>query len=400
KLKQGVTTELLGQDGISVAPVNNDTKVLWQKQLKGLDGDIGDWNWFSISDYLTHLKESNILGNMTYLVPHGNVRTLVMGFEKREATKQEMIEMRKHVEEGLEQGAVGFSSGLVYPPNVFSNTDELIEICKGVAKYDGCFVVHMRNESFNILEAVDEMIQVARESGVRLHISHLKVIGIKNRKYYPRILEKIEGARSEGIEVTFDQYPYTAASTVFHAILPPWMHDGGTEEMIARLKDPDIRERLKHELEESKGFENWVYNCGWDNIVVSSVGSDSNAIYEGKSISKISKLKGIASAETAFDLLIEEEGNITMVVHWGLEEDMESAMESPYHIVGSDSIFGGKPHPRLSGTQPRILSRYVREKGILRLEEAIHHMSGAPAQLLRFEKRGVLQKDYWADVVI
>src|SRR5699024_1323941 len=176
KLKQGVTTELLGQDGISVAPVNNDTKVLWQKQLKGLDGDIGDWNWFSISDYLTHLKESNILGNMTYLVPHGNVRTLVMGFEKREATKQEMIEMRKHVEEGLEQGAVGFSSGLVYPPNVFSNTEELIEICKGVAKYDGCFVVHMRNESFNILEAVDEMIQVARESGVRLHISDRKSV--------------------------------------------------------------------------------------------------------------------------------------------------------------------------------------------------------------------------------
>lgn len=400
KLKQGVTTELLGQDGISVAPVNNDTIEPWQKQLKGLNGDIGDWNWFSVADYFNHLRESNILGNMTYLVPHGNVRTLVMGFEKREATKQEMTEMRMHVEEGLKQGALGFSSGLVYPPNVFSNTVELIEICKEVAKYDGCFVVHMRNESFNILEAVDEMIQVARESGVRLHLSHLKVIGVKNRQYYPKMMEKIERARSRGIEVTFDQYPYTAASTVFNAILPPWTHDGGTEEMLARLKDQDTHQRIKNELEESKDFENWVYNCGWENIIVSSVGSDKNKNCEGKSVSEIAELRETDSADAALDLLIEEKGNITMVVHWGFEEDMESAMESSYHIVGSDSIFGGKPHPRLSGTQPRILSRYVREKGILRLEEAIHHMTGSPAQLLRLDKRGILQKDYWADVVV
>ncbi len=400
KLKQGVTTELLGQDGISVAPVNENTKPLWQKQLKGLNGDIGDWNWFRVSEYINFLKESNTLGNLTYLVPHGNVRTLVMGFEKRKSTKQEMIEMRKHVEEGMEEGAFGFSSGLVYPPNVFSATEELIEICKGVAKYDGCFVVHMRNESFNILEALEEMILVARESGVRLHISHLKVIGIKNRQYYPAILEKMKSAREEGIEITFDQYPYTAGSTVFHAILPPWMHDGGSEKMVSRLKDLSIRQKLKKEIQESKDFENWVFNCGWDNIIVSSVGSNRNKVYEGKSVTEISELKDSEPADTAFDLLIEEEGNITMIVHWGLEEDIVTAMKSPYHIVGSDSIFGGKPHPRLSGTQPRILSRYVRDKGVLRLEEAIHHMTGSPAQLLRLDKRGVLQKDYWADIVI
>lgn len=400
KLQQGVTTELLGQDGISVAPVNDDTKELWQKQLKGLNGDIGDWNWESISDYLSHLKKSNVLNNMAYLVPHGNVRTLVMGFEKRESTQQEMVEMRKHVEKGMEQGAFGFSSGLVYPPNVFSNTEELIEICKGVAKYDGCFVVHMRNESFNILEAVDEMIRVAIESGVRLHISHLKVIGIKNRKYYKDVLRKIERARSEGIEVTFDQYPYTAGSTVFNAILPPWMHDGGTTEMIAKLKDEKTRQKVKKELLESKDFENWVYNCGWENIIVSSVESDINSVYEGKSVSEIAQMKEKEPADAAFDLLIEEENNVTMVVHWGLEEDIESAMQSPYHIVGSDSIFGGKPHPRLSGTQPKILSRYVRERNILRLEEAIHHMTGLPAQLLRLKDRGILRNNYWADIVV
>ncbi len=145
KLKQGITTELLGQDGISVAPVSSSTKKLWQQQLKGLNGDIGEWDWFSVSEYLEKLEKSNILGNMAYLVPHGNVRTLVMGFEEREATHQEILSMRRHVEDAMKEGAIGFSSGLVYPPNVFSSTEELIEICKGVAEYDGCFVVHMRN---------------------------------------------------------------------------------------------------------------------------------------------------------------------------------------------------------------------------------------------------------------
>lgn len=400
KLKQGVTTELLGQDGISVAPVSTSTKKLWQQQLKGLNGDIGEWEWFSVFDYLKYLQESSILGNITYLVPHGNVRTLVMGFEEREATHEEIIAMRKYVEYGMQEGAIGFSSGLVYPPNVFSNTDELVEICKGVAKYDGCFVVHMRNESFHIIDALNEMIEVATKSGVRLHISHLKVIGKRNRHFYPQILEIINKARIKGIEITFDQYPYTAASTVFHSILPPWMHDGGSENMIKRLKDPHIRKVIEAELEESTDFENWVFNVGWENIIISSVGTNENKKHEGKSVMEIAQIRNLSPADTAFDLLVEENDEVTMVNYWGLEEDITMAMESPYHIVGSDSIFGSKPHPRLYGTYPRILSRYVREQGVLKLEEAIHHMTGAPAQLLRLQDRGILQQGNYADIVI
>src|SRR5699024_2827229 len=239
KLKQGITTELLGQDGISVAPVNSSTKPLWQDQLKGLNGDIGDWNWFSIPEYLNVLDKGGMMGNVAYLVPHGNIRTLVMGFEERESTFDEMQEMRKYAEKAMREGVLGFSTGLVYPPNVFSNTQELIEICKGVAKYDGCLVVHMRNESFNILEALDEMLEVAVQSGVCLHISHLKVIGERNRHFYPKYLDKIHKARENGIEVTFDQYPYTAGSSVLHSILPPWIHDGGTDKMLERLKKPE-----------------------------------------------------------------------------------------------------------------------------------------------------------------
>ncbi|MED4018516.1 D-aminoacylase [Sutcliffiella cohnii] len=400
KIKKGVTTELFGQDGISVAPVSNETRPLWQAQLKGLNGDIGEWPWDSVESYLKKIDERKSLTNVSYLVPHGNIRTLVMGFEKRESTVDEQIEMRKLVEKAMEEGAIGFSTGLVYPPNSFCATEELIEICKGVAKYDGCLVVHMRNESFNIMQALDEMIEVSKQSGVRLHLSHFKVIGIRNRESYQDLLEKINEARLQGIEITFDQYPYTAASTVFSAVLPPWVHDGGTEMMLSRLKNPLDREKIKEDFVNNLTFENWVYNCGWENIIISSIGAEELKSFEGKSVKEIADTKNESPDDVAMDLLVAANANVTMVVHWGLEEDVVQLMKSPYHIVGSDSIFGGKPHPRLYGTQPRVLGRYVRELKILTLEEAIHHMTGSPAQLLRLKNRGLIKEGYYADIVI
>lgn len=400
KALQGVTTELFGQDGISVAPVSETTKPLWQKQLKGLNGDIGDWPWNSIEEYLSFLEQSTMIGNAAYLVPHGAVRTLVIGFEGRTTTKYEMDKMRELVEEGMRQGAIGVSSGLVYPPNVFSNKDELIEICKGAAKYDGCFVVHIRNESSHSLEALEEVIDVARQSGVRLHISHFKVAGKRNREKFKKALEKFDAGREEGIEITFDQYPYTAGSTVFHAILPPWMHSGGTEEMLDRLKDPNIRERIKSDLETNTQYENWVLNCGWENITITTVATERNKHLEGKNLRDIAELRGTDPAEAAFDLLIEESGGITMVVHWGNEEDVLFGMRHSLQIVGSDGIFGGKPHPRLYGTYPRVLGKYVREIKALSWEQAIRRMTGAPAQLMRLKDRGLLKEGYWADIVV
>jgi N-acyl-D-amino-acid deacylase len=400
KALQGVTTELFGQDGISVAPVSEATKPLWQKQLKGLNGDIGDWPWNTIEEYLSFLEQSSIIGNAAYLVPHGAVRTLVIGFEGRTTTKEEMEKMRELVEEGMRQGAIGVSSGLVYPPNVFSNKEELIEICKGAAKYDGCFVVHIRNESFLSLEALDEVIDVARQSGVRLHVSHFKVAGKRNREKFKQALEKMEAGREEGIEITFDQYPYTAGSTVFHAILPPWMHSGGTEEMLTRLSDPGVRNRIKDELETNTHYENWVLNCGWENITVTSVTTDKNRHVEGKNLRDIAELRGIDPADTALDLLIEESAGITMVVHWGNEEDVLFGMRHPLQIVGSDGIFGGKPHPRLYGTYPRVLGKYVREMNALSWEQGIRQMTGAPAQMMRLKDRGLLKEGYQADIVV
>src|SRR5699024_7396005 len=291
RLQQGVTTELLGQDGISVAPVSKGTKPLWQNQLKGLDGDIGDWPWESIDDYLSYLEQTPIAGNVLYLVPHGGVRTLVMDFDERTATKEELDQMTKLVEEGMEQGAVGVSSGLIYPPNVFSNKEELVAICKGAAKYDGVFVVHIRNESNKSLEALKEVVDVARQTGIRLHVSHFKVARKIDRDKFKIVLEKLNKARKEGIEVTFDQYADTAGSTVFHSILPPWMHAGGTDHLLEKLNNQDNREKIKQEFKENNNYENWVFNCGWENIVINSVVSDKNKYIEGRSEEHTSELQ-------------------------------------------------------------------------------------------------------------
>lgn len=397
---QGITTEVFGQDGISVAPVSERTKPLWQKQLKGLNGDIGNWPWNTIEEYLNYLDQMKIVGNAAYLIPHGAVRTLVMGFEGRMARSEEICLMSELVEEGMKQGAFGISSGIQYPPCVYANKEELIEICKSTAKYDGCFMVHIRNESNLSLEALDEVIDVARVSGVRLHISHFKVCGSVNRDKFAIALEKLDAARREGIEVTFDQYPYTAASTVFHAVLPPWMHDGGTEDMLARLEDSATREKIKWDMANNGEYDNTVKNNGWENIVIASVASEKNKEILGKSVTEIATLWGKCPDEAAMDLLIEEQAAVTMIIHWGEDKDVINAMQHPLQMVGSDGVFGGKPHPRLYGSFPRVLGHYAREKSVFPVWEAVRRMTHAPAQLLRLQDRGMICEGYQADIVV
>lgn len=400
KVLQGVTSEVVGQDGVSVAPVSEETKGAWRDQQKGLNGDIGDWPWSSVEDYLGYLDGAGLAGNVAYLVPHGAVRTLAIGFEGRRATAREARKMRDLVEEGMRQGAVGVSTGLVYPPNVFSDKEELVAICEGAAAHDGCFMVHIRNESTRSLEALEEVVDVARRSGVRLHVSHFKVAGRRNRDKLEPALARLDAARDEGIEVTFDQYPYTAGSTMLSAILPPWVHSGGTQEMLGRLGDPGERERIKRDFEKNEEYENWVLSCGWENVTVSSVPSEENGDAEGKSVPQFAESRGKEPADAALDLLLEEAAAVTMVVHWGEEEDVARGMAHPLQTVGSDGIFGGRPHPRLHGTFARVLGHYAREKGVLPLEQAVRRMTGATAQLLRLTDRGLVREGCWADLVV
>lgn len=400
RVLQGITTELIGQDGISVAPVSPETKHHWQDQMRGINGDIGEWPWETVGEYLDFLSNSSLIGHMAYLVPHGNIRTMVLGFAGREATKEECQKMREIAEEAMKQGAFGLSTGIQYPPCSFATEEELTEICKGVAKYDGCFVVHMRNESNLSLEAIDEVIRIARNSGIRLHISHFKICGEINRHLLDQAIEKLEQARQEGIEVTYDQYPYTAASTILQATLPPWVQAGGTSTMIEKLKDKDIRKQLRHEMLNNGDYDNPVRNNGWHHIVIASVDSEKNKALEGMRLSEIAKLQDKAPADVVFDLLIEEHAAVTMIIHFGEEEDVIRLMQHPLQIVGSDGIFGGKPHPRLYGSYQRVLGYYSRERGAFPVWEAVRKMTGAPAQLLRLKDRGYLKEGYKADVVI
>lgn len=400
RVLQGITTELFGQDGISVAPVSKHTKQEWQKQLKGLNGDIGDWPWETIDEYLSFLEAADMIGNAAYLIPHGNIRTLVMGFEGRQATKEECREMREWVEAGMRQGAFGISSGIQYPPCAYANLEELVEICKGATKYDGCFVVHIRNESNLSLEALDEVIEAARISGIRLHISHFKVCGKINRDKLEKALRKLEEARQEGIEVTFDQYPYTAASTMLQAILPPWAQAGGTKAILYRLKEPHLREKIKEEMLHNGEYDNPVRNNGWDHIVIASVALDENKKYEGKSLQEIGDIQQKDPADAAVDLLISETAAATMIIHWGVEEDVTKVMKNPLQMVGSDGVFGGKPHPRLYGAFARVLGKYGREEKVFTIPEAIRKMTSAPAQLLRLKDRGMIREGFWGDLVV
>src|SRR5699024_6785039 len=231
------------------------------------------------------------------------------------------------------------------------------------------FVVHIRNESNKSLEALKEVVDVARQTGIRLHVSHFKVAGKINRDKFKIFLEKLNKARKEGIEVTFDQYPYTAGSTVFHSILPPWMHAGGTDHLLEKLNNQDNREKIKQEFKENNNYENWVFNCGWENIVINSVVSDKNKYIEGKNMAEIAMLRGQSPDDASLDLLVEEKAAITMTVHWGEEEDLIYGMQHPLQMVGADGIFGGKPHPRLYGTFARVLGKYARDEMAFTLSE-------------------------------
>lgn len=400
KVMQGVTTELIGQDGLSVAPVSEETKGLWQKQLKSLNGDIGEWPWNTVKEFLNFLDGEELSSNMMYLVPHGAIRTLVKGFDESEATNSELSKMSKHVEEAMEEGAIGISSGLIYPPNVFSNLEELIAITRPVAKYNGIFVVHIRNESHGILDALKEVIEVSKVTGVHLHVSHFKVVGKKNSDKYDEALMLMEDAVANGVKVTFDQYPYTAGSSVLPAILPPWVHSGGIEQMLLRLNDTSLREEIIYEMENSYEYDNIVLACGWEGVVVSSVVSEKNKDLEGKNISELAEINGIPPGEAVLDLLIEEQGEVGMINHWGYEKDVIKAMKHPLQVVGSDGIFGGKPHPRLYGTYPRVFGEYVRDKKVLSLSEAIYKTTAFPAEIANLPDRGVIKEGYKADIVI
>lgn len=403
KIRQGVTTEILGQDGLSVAPIRPENRKYLREPLIGLLGDYGvEWDWTGFGEYLDRLAVRGLPVNAASLVPHGAVRMDVLGMENRPATTDELKQMRRVLERTLAEGAFGLSTGLIYSPCTYAGTREFVALNETVGEYGGVFVIHVRNESDRLVESMAEAVDIARQADVALHVSHLKSCGRANWGKLKDVLALFEREAAEGLDITCDQYPYTAGCTVLTAILPPWTLAGGTDQLLARLRDTGMREKIKADLRQRwPRSDNRSLSVGWENIMIASVMTAANKWMEGQMIAAIAERLGTTPAEAVFDLLIAEKAIVTMVLFQGSEEDVQTGMRHPLTIIATDGIYGrGKPHPRLYGTYPRVLGRYVREEKVLPLEEAVRKMTSLPARRFGISGRGTLAPGNYADIVI
>lgn len=403
KIRQGITTDLLGQDGIAAAPLPPQYVQAWQKNLAGLDGTPRiEWDWQDVDSYLRKIQANQPSYNVSYLVPHGNIRMEVMGLEGRAATAEEIGSMQAVLRLALEQGASGLSSGLIYPPCVYAELAEIEALCRVLAEYGAPFVVHQRSEGDEIVESMGELIAIAGRTGMHLHFSHFKICGRLNWDKADQVLGLLDEARSRGIEVTFDQYPYTAGSTMLSAILPPWAHAGGTEALLERLSDSEARGRILHDIRHGlAGWDNIAAWAGWEGITITSVGTENNRICVGKSLAEIAALRGDGNpAETAVNLILEEANAVGMIDFVMNDAIVSRIMGHPAGCFGSDGLLGGEPHPRAYGTFPRILGKYAREEGALSLVEAVRKATSQPARILGLQDRGIVREGMKADLVI
>lgn len=402
KVRQGVTTEVIGQDGMSLAPVCDEHLSAWKKAMAGLEGNYDvEWSWRSVAEYLAKIEGMELGPNFAFLAPHGNIRMVVMGLDNREPTPEEQKAMEKLLQKCIEEGAFGLSTGMIYPPCCFGKTDEFVGLAKVLAKTDTVFVTHQRSEADAILESADEILKIGRDSGCRIHFSHFKVAGKKNWDKLDPLLNKLTAAENEGMTISFDQYPYVAGSTMLGVILPPWVHDGGTEKLLERLKSPELRKKMIDDIKNGiPGWDNFVDFAGLDGIFVTFVKTEKNQDAVGKNLVELGKMRGKDPLEATFDLLLEEENVVGMVDFYGTEEHVVKIMTRPEHNVSTDGIMGAKPHPRLYGTFPRILGKYVREEGVMPLETAIYKMTKKPATVLGIKNRGEVRQGYFADLVV
>jgi N-acyl-D-amino-acid deacylase len=408
KLMQGITTELLGQDGIGPAPVRKKHADSWRRYLSGLSGDPPiPWDWESFGQYTERLSASPTGPNLSLLVPQGNIRMIELGLENVPADEAQVQAMEELVQRAMDEGAAGISLGMIYMPCTFARRDELIRLFSATGRRGGFFVVHIRSGGDRLLESIEEVVSLAREAEIPAHISHFKAAGRRNWHKMGPALEALERARQSGLDLTFDIYPYTAGSTMFLAILPPWALEGGVEKTLQRLGDPALCRRIREEFLNppppdpgGPSWENYVNYVGWENIRISSVESGKNQPWVGKSVAQIAGFGEKDPAETALDLLAEEEGRVGMILFSMEEEKMVMGLRHSMGMICTDGLLGGRPHPRVYGTFPRVLGRYVRERKDMTLEEAVRKMTSLPARRLGLENRGVIAEGKAADLVV
>ena len=408
KILQGVTTEVTGE-GRSIAPVND--RLIEEARPSAQHFGVAQ-NWRTLADYFRRLEtQSRPAINMATFVGAGGVRNYVIGKDDRPATAAELEQMKRLVATAMEQGALGLSTSLQYVPDRFASTDEIVELAKVAAKYGGVYFTHQRSESGRIFESVDEVIAISKQAGIPAEIWHLKTAYKSNWGKMPEVLRRLEQARAGGVDVTANQYPYPRASNGLDACLPLWVREGGLEKMLARLRDPVQRERIKREMEDPDvtGWENqWYGSGGGDGVMLSSVLNPELRKYEGQTLTQIGEAMGKDPRDAVMDLVIADRGESSVIISIMSEEDVRTALQHPLVGVGTDSgaqaedgkLSESKSHPRAWGSFPRILGKYVRDEHLLTLEEAIRKMTSKAAARVHLTDRGILRPGMMADITI
>lgn len=404
-IRQGVTLEVFGES--SMGPLNNEMK----EGIRLGQGDLEyEVEWTTLGEYLEFLERKGVSPNVASFVGASTIRVHVIGREDRPPTDTELIKMRELVRQAMKEGAMGVTSALIYAPASYASTEELVALCEVASEYDGMFIAHMRSEGDRLLEAVDEMIAIAKEAELPVEIYHLKAAGKTNWDKLDDVIEKVEQARADGVEITADMYLYTAGATGLDAAMPLWVQEGGYSEWAERLRDPEIRARVEKEMNApGDDWENLYYAAGSpDKLLFVGFRNDELKPLIGKTLAEVAELRGKSPAQTAMDLVVEDGSRVSTVYFLMSEENVKKQIALPWVSFGSDGssmategdFLKSNTHPRAYGNVPRLLGKYVREEKVIPLEEAIRKLTSLPATNLKIRNRGFLKKGYFADVVV
>ncbi|MBA2586941.1 MAG: D-aminoacylase [Chthoniobacterales bacterium] len=406
EIREGVTTEIMGE-GESMGPVNDRVREHMLADQKDIKYEV---TWKTLAEYLRFLEGRGISCNVASFIGATTIRENVIGYDDKQPTPAQLEEMRELVRREMEDGALGIGTSLIYPPAFYAKTDELIELCKVAAKYQGKYISHMRSEGNRLLEAFDELLRIARDAGIPAEVYHIKAAGQKNWGKLDQLLARIEAARKEGLKLTADMYTYTAAGTGLNACMPPWTQDGGYEALFKRLRDPETRAKIAAEVKtDSDEWENLYLAAGSpDRILLVGFKTEKLKPLTGKSLAEVAKMRGKDPIETLMDLISEDESRIECVYFLMSEENVKKEIAKPWISFGSDEasqapegvFLKSNPHPRAYGNFARVLGKYVRDEKVISLPEAVRRLSGLPATNLGLDHRGFLKEGMYADLVV
>lgn len=408
-IKQGVTLEVMGE-GTSFGPLSPEMKANWRRGILGNEDLRYEVEWTTLGEYLEFLERRGVSCNVASFVGTGTLRAYAVGYDDRQPTPDEIAQMADLVRMSMREGAVGLSAALIYPPASYANTEEVITLARAAAEFDGLYISHIRGEGETLLEAFDEFATIVRQAGIRGEIYHLKAAGYRHWGKMDAMIERVNAARAEGLPITADMYTYNASGTGLNSCLPPWAHDGGSEALLARLKDPETRGRIKAAMNEpSSEWENmWHERKSDDALLLMGFQSAALKPLTGKTLGQIARERDTAPDDTLIDLLIEDGGRI-FTIYFSMDEDnVRKQVALPWVSFCSDAesmanegpFLKSRPHPRAYGSFARVLGHYARDEGLITLQDAVRRLAAFPASVLKISERGSLTPGYFADVVV